>query len=275
VVKRIVVGIVLTVLLLALARMLSTRRPREIIVEREGFVIQHRTVTEQVGPGKPVVVLKIDKFIDIIPKIMLRSSTSGVLRVASLKHTGFGRYEFTMANLGRGERFEYAFRIDPPLGGRIRIPEQEDGFFLLKFKGEVSKVVLVLHIILMFGSFYFMIQSLFGAVSMLRGVEGMAGTVSMVRGTLACLFVGGWPLGFILNYQAFGTIWEGFPFGYDITDNKTQVIFLFWLVTALLVRGSLFGGNRERDRLGERGFAVAVIVSFAVSMLLFLVPHSL
>ena len=135
--------------------------------------------------------------------------------------------------------------------------------------------MLVLHIIFMFGAFYFMIQSLWSAIEILSTGEGMKSAVLNARWALLCTFIGGWPLGYLLNYQAFGPIWEGFPFGYDITDNKTQLIFLFWHVSLLLVRGSFLGRGRERDLLGPRGFALAVLLSYIVSLFLFIVPHSL
>jgi hypothetical protein len=52
-------------------------------------------------------------------------------------------------------------------------------------------------------------------------------------------------------------------------------MFVFWLISLLLVRGSFFGRDIKSDTLGPRGFAFAVIVSFVVSLLIFIVPHSL
>jgi hypothetical protein len=127
----------------------------------------------------------------------------------------------------------------------------------------------------MFGAFYFMIQSLWSAIDILSTGLGKKSAVSNARWVLLCTFIGGWPLGFLLNYQAFGPLWEGFPFGYDITDNKTQLIFIFWLVSLLLVRGSFLGKGEERDWLGPRGFALAILLSYIVSLFLFIVPHSL
>jgi hypothetical protein len=127
----------------------------------------------------------------------------------------------------------------------------------------------------MFGSFFFMVMSLFGAVRILRGQEGKRNTVNMARWVLILSFIGGWPLGFILNRQAFGPVWEGFPFGYDVTDNKTQLVFIFWLVSLLLAWGSFIGRGEEKDCLKAKPFAIAIVMSFLMSLALFLLPHSL
>ena len=274
-IKRIVLGLVLTVVLLGIARRLSTRNPRDINVEEGGVRVNHTTVTEQVGPGEPVISVRIEPADGGEPGIDFGQLGRAELRERRMVDSGGGLWEVSLPDVGKGNRLHYALRIIRQDGRVMRIPAQPDRFFLIKFKGEVSPIVLIVHIAFMFGAFFFMIQSLFGSVRILQGAEGKRGTVNAARWVLILSFIGGWPLGFILNYQAFGMLWEGFPFGFDITDNKTQLMFIFWLVSLLLVRGSLFGRGEETDILGPKGLAWAVMVSFVVSLLLFLVPHSL
>ena len=57
---RIVLGFILTVALLGISRRLSTRRPRDLAVDGDGFRLEHRTVTEQVGPGRPDLALSVE-----------------------------------------------------------------------------------------------------------------------------------------------------------------------------------------------------------------------
>jgi hypothetical protein len=61
---------------------------------------------------------------------------------------------------------------------------------------------------------------------------------------------------------AFGVAWSGFPLGMDLTDNKTLIAFLFWI--AALVAG--------RKGKAARPFVIAASL---VTLLIFLVPHSL
>lgn len=240
-----------------------------------GVRIRHTTVTEQVGPGEPTVFLSIASSEMVTPFVLYRSPHEAEPERRPMVPGSDDRWEARLPDRGKGGRLLYAFEIVRHGGDVRRLPEAPDGFYLIKFKGEYSSFVLVLHIAAMFGSFFFMFMSFFSAVEILKGTEGKRKTIVFARCVLILSFLGGWPLGFILNYQAFGPVWEGFPFGYDITDNKTQLMFVFWLASLLLVRGSFFGRDTKSDKLGPRGFAIAVILSFVVSLILFLVPHSI
>lgn len=273
--KRIVLGLIVTLGLLAAARRLSTNKPREIRVDSAGLVIIHRTVFEQVGPGEPAVGLTIRPAGDAEPFLLTSDAPHGDVDETPLVHIGNGMWEGRLPSRDKGEHLYYAFRVDIPGRGTVRLPRDPDSLFLVKYKGEITEPILVLHIIFMLGAFFFMVQSFWGALRILTGGEGKTVTVRLVRWVIFTTFVGGWPIGFILNHQRFGTVWEGFPFGYDITDNKTQIIFLFWIITVLFVRGSFLGRGESRDALGARGFAWAVIVSFVVSLALYMIPHSL
>jgi hypothetical protein len=272
---RIVIGIIVTILLLGVAKRISTRRPRELAAELGNLRIEHISVTEQVVPGGPAVSAMIVSDELIEPSVLYTVVGEEGTRRANMIHTGEGRWEAYLPAVEKGGSVLYALTIRREDGGMVRLPEEEGSFLLVKYKGKVSPLVLVLHIIFMFGAFYFMIQSLWSAIDILSTGTGKSSAVSNSRWVLVCAFIGGWPIGFLLNFQAFGPVWEGFPFGYDITDNKTQLIFFFWLVSLLLVRGSFLGKGEDKDMLGPRGFALAVLLSYIVSLFLFIVPHSL
>jgi ABC-type transport system involved in cytochrome c biogenesis permease subunit len=68
-------------------------------------------------------------------------------------------------------------------------------------------------------------------------------------------------LGPVIQKYAFGAYWTGWPFGHDLTDNKSLVAFIFWIIALVaLIR------NRSR-RLWP------VIAAF-VMLVVFLIPHS-
>ncbi|MCK4236905.1 MAG: hypothetical protein KAX38_07280 [Candidatus Krumholzibacteria bacterium] len=272
--RRVVLGMILTVGLLGLSGRLSTNKPQDISVGGVGLRLSHRTVYEQVGPGEPVLRLSVESTVAVQPWLVTRMPGGEVLE-ALMNDAGNGVWEMALPDLGKGKRLEYAFVVEGTGGESVRLPSQGGRFLVVKYKGDYSIVVLVLHIIFMFGAFFFMIQSFMGALWILMGAEGKSHTVGMMRWVMIFTFIGGWPLGFILNYQRFGPVWEGFPFGFDITDNKTQIMFLFWVVTVFLVGGSFFGRGEKFDRIGPRGFAWAVIISFIVSLSLYILPHSL
>jgi hypothetical protein len=257
------------------ARRLSTRNPADIVVEEDGMRASHRTVTEQVGPAQPLISIRVEPAPSVPPVVWWIAPPSHKINASAMVPDSAGAYEAHLPDLGKGKRMRYWITVSGEDGSTVRVPEDAGSSVLIKFKGAISRQVLGAHIAFMFASFFFMVMSLFSAIGILKGAEEKKAAVRLARWVLFCSFVGGWPLGFLLNYQAFGPIWEGFPFGYDITDNKTQVMFVFWLVSLLLVRGSFMGRGEEKDRLGPRAFAWAVIASFIVSLALFIVPHSM
>jgi hypothetical protein len=61
---------------------------------------------------------------------------------------------------------------------------------------------------------------------------------------------------------AFGAFWTGFPFGADLTDNKTMVALIGWII-------ALIAGRKSKSpRSWYLGAAILLLV-------VFLIPHSL
>jgi Na+/melibiose symporter-like transporter len=81
--------------------------------------------------------------------------------------------------------------------------------------------------------------------------------------------VGGMILGPIVQKYAFGAFWTGFPLGYDLTDNKTLLMWLVW-VGACGALGLRWAGA-TRERVGRAAVVVATVLMLAV----YLVPHSM
>ena len=152
--------------------------------------------------------------------------------------------------------------------GERRIPELGGAAggastIVMRFKDPVPLPVLLSHILLMF-------------VSMLIGIRAALGAVvddarsrRLAWITLAGLTVGGMILGPIVQRYAFGAYWTGFPWGYDLTDNKTLIMWLAWAVAcAVLVRG------RERATPGV-GARLVVGAAAVIMVGVYLIPHSL
>lgn len=274
--RRIIIGVLVTVALLGLARRLTVGKPVDLEVERGGVRASHRTVTQQVGPGAPVIEVRVRPAEGaVVSGVFGDPRTDELGELAFERSDEEGLFQAALPELPKGSRVRYAVTVAAPGGEPIRFPERPGAFVLLKYKGKASPVVLAAHIACMFGGFFCMVMSLFGAIRILRGREGKAGAVRFARWALLLSFIGGWPLGFVLNRETFGTLWEGYPFGYDVTDNKTQLMFVFWLASLLLVRGSFLGRNESADALPAKGFAWAIVTSFVVSLVLFVLPHSI
>jgi MFS family permease len=85
--------------------------------------------------------------------------------------------------------------------------------------------------------------------------------------TVVLIGIGGLLLGPIVQKHAFGAYWTGWPFGEDLTDNKTLAMWLAWVVAVFVL-----GRRRDpADRVARWTVAAAAVVMLAV----YLVPHSL
>ncbi len=143
--------------------------------------------------------------------------------------------------------------------GEIRIPEE--GTLILRYKDPVPVWILVPHIVCMFIGLLVGVRTALGAAFHPVGIPRLAWT------TLGLLTAGGMILGPIVQKFAFGAFWTGWPYGYDLTDNKTLIM---WMVWALVV--VVLALRRDRKDWVARG---AVLVAAAVMMTVYLIPHSL
>jgi uncharacterized membrane protein len=80
--------------------------------------------------------------------------------------------------------------------------------------------------------------------------------------TMVTLFVAGLILGPIVQKYAFDAYWTGWPFGQDLTDNKTLVAFIFWAVATWRLK------KNPENRTWP-------IVAMLVLVVVFLIPHSM
>ena len=127
---------------------------------------------------------------------------------------------------------------------------------VIRFKGAVPAWVLIPHIIIMFTAM--MMSTRTGLEALARGKNSYR--YSLI--TLVTLFVGGLILGPVVQKYAFGAYWTGWPFGQDLTDNKTLVAFIFWAIAAW----RLF--RKPENRTWP-------VVAMVVLLLVYLIPHSM
>lgn len=155
-------------------------------------------------------------------------------------------------------KLEYYVVLDTP-DGSVRIPEE--GTLILRYKDPVPLGVLVPHVIFMFIALLVGVRTALGALFYPVGLRKLAWT------TLALMTAGGMILGPIVQKYAFGAFWTGWPFGYDLTDNKTLIMWVVWVAVALV----LWKRPTPRDRVGRGSILLAAVVM----MIVYVIPHSL
>jgi len=127
---------------------------------------------------------------------------------------------------------------------------------ILRYRDPVPAWVFIPHVVIIFAGM------LFSTAAGLAALDRKRDPRRFVLWTVALLFVGGFILGPLMQKFAFGVAWTGFPLGTDLTDNKTLIAFLFWIV-------ALVAGRKGKP---ARPFVIAASL---VTLLVFLIPHSL
>ncbi|MFA5804718.1 MAG: hypothetical protein WC879_08735 [Melioribacteraceae bacterium] len=125
----------------------------------------------------------------------------------------------------------------------------------IRFKDPVPIWVLIPHIFAMF--FAMMLSTRTG----LEFFNKEPKLDKLTLWTIIVLFIGGFPLGFAMNGLAFGEMWGGWPFGHDVTDNKTQIAFIAWLIAFYFIK---------KNKNAKLAALLAAIIMLAV----YLIPHS-
>jgi hypothetical protein len=156
-------------------------------------------------------------------------------------------------------KVEYYLTLAGP-DGPIRVPQAARGSVVLRFKDPVPLYVLVPHIALMFLSMVFGLRTGLAALF----APGRMRRLAWI--TLGGMSLGGMVLGPIAQKYAFGAYWTGFPYGYDLTDNKVLIMWLVWLAACAAI-GFRAGA---RERLARWVVAIAALVVIVV----YAIPHS-
>ena len=130
---------------------------------------------------------------------------------------------------------------------------QKDEPVVIRFRNDVPAGILIPHILFMFAAMLFAVYTLLLVITRKEYRRWLIITA-------VTLFIGGFILGPLVQHVAFGPWWTGFPFGTDLTDNKTLISFLFFIAALATLKW----------RHNKWIVGLAVLVMLAV----FTIPHS-
>ncbi len=164
-----------------------------------------------------------------------------------------------------GDYYIFNLPSQPPAGKLIYYPllkcengeevliEKEEGL-IVRFKSPVPAWALVPHVLLMFIAMLLANYTAFAALFFKNRAVRYSLLVIITMG------VGGLIFGPIVQNYAFGAYWTGWPFGGDLTDNKTLFAFIVWVVAWLM--------NRKRS------LRYLFVIAALVTLLVYSIPHS-
>lgn len=149
-------------------------------------------------------------------------------------------------------KLEYYIEITDSKGTMTLMKENP---VVVRYKGSVPGYILTPHVIIMFAAMLF---STFTGLLCITNTPG----IRLYSGwTLGLLTAGGMILGPVVQKFAFGEFWAGIPFGWDLTDNKTLIAFIFWVVAV--------AANRKKERPAFTLLAAIVLLA------IYSIPHSM
>lgn len=173
--------------------------------------------------------------------------------------------EWTILEMQREGEEVYAMLPNQPAAGKLLyIVNLSDGMKLYKlteepvtirFKDHIPDWIPLPHVLLIFVALLF--STMTAVEALRRGRRVMTYTLL----TLVSMLIGGLIMGPIMQKYAFGAYWTGWPFGHDLTDNKTLVAFIVWLIAFFVLR------KNPRNRFWP---VFAAVITLAV----FVIPHS-
>ncbi len=130
-----------------------------------------------------------------------------------------------------------------------------DESVIIRFKDPVPLFVLLPHVLFMFSWMF---------VSTRTGIEALVSGKQVSRlswVSLILLLGGGLIFGPAVQKYAFDAWWTGWPFGHDLTDNKTFGALIFWIIAIWRMKKN--GGNKW------------VVIASIVTLTVYLIPHSM
>jgi hypothetical protein len=126
---------------------------------------------------------------------------------------------------------------------------------VIRFKGGVPGYILGPHILIMF------IAMLFSTGAGILAIARVPSYKKYGVWTMFLLIAGGMILGPLVQKFAFGELWTGVPFGWDLTDNKTLIALVFWIFAVIM--------NRKKER------PLYTVLAAAILLLVYSIPHSM
>jgi hypothetical protein len=242
--------------------------------------LSHTNVGEYIGEGSPdIVVVSEGSLAGVLMEEGLRlhfreRGTENFTKVIMGAAGSASVYLASIPHFDRGKWIEYYIEVRGVGGELLTFPGNtgEGVYYPLRFKGRVPLPLISLHVGTMFLGLLLFAFASYKSWRYLKSTGGYEGIEKISVYGLTALFIGGFPLGFLMGYFTFGTPWTGFPVGGDVTDTKTLIVFFYWLLAVGLFRSS--GADPDDDRK-QRRYANLVIWGTVFTVIIYAIPHSI
>ncbi|MFA8450577.1 MAG: hypothetical protein ACEPOW_07780 [Bacteroidales bacterium] len=245
-----IIAFLLTIGIASYQRMTGPTHPEYGDVKAFGGNIEYKFLRSwDVGSGAPVVVSVPDKDVQGFLRFRRYKSHDEWMEIPMNYHNG----KLVAELPAQPPAGKVMYNVTLTLGHKKLV--LCDAPLILRYKGAVPAYILVPHIIFMF------LALMFGIRVGLEIIFKRLNTLQISSYTLIFLVLGGLILGPIVQKYAFDAYWTGWPWGHDLTDNKTLAGVIFWFIAWIKLR------KNPNNRLWP---AIALLVFLTI----YLIPHS-
>jgi len=244
-------AVLLTLSAAVYQRMTGPTYPKRVKVNIENVEIKGKLLrSSNTGENAPVVLSNTPESVSAT-LYYKRYPSADEFSPQPFERRGSNLEAFLPSQLAAG-KLQYYLQIENN-GSSVELFKERP--ITIRFKGPVPNIMLIPHIIFIF------FAMLFSSLAGIYAFGNQDGYKLYGWITLGLLTLGGFIFGPMVQYYAFGEAWTGFPFGFDLTDNKTLIAGVFWIGALLL--------NYRKDR------PTYIVLAALALLVVFSIPHSL
>jgi hypothetical protein len=269
------IAVVITLGALIYQRLVGPTTPIRGNVVLAGETVKYKLLRSHGGPEDHTVTLKIEDQTVQGTLIHKRYKTSEAPVATTMTRNSDGELIGTLPYQPPGGKILYRIRLTTggvnivdrspledlttagsPGGDEITTLLPTATPVVIRFRGAVPMWIVIPHVLLMF------LSMLWSNRAGLEVVKSQGSHYLLGLRAFILLFIGGMIFGPLMQWYAFGEAWTGFPVGHDLTDNKTLIAVVFWIIALIAAK---------RSPTGARWWILAAAV---VTMVSFVIPHS-
>lgn len=283
---KILIALVLTVLMLYIAKSNSRGQSEFLTHTENGYTFEFHTVPKGYEKETTPITIEIKGDFSAGEQVMLRHNNENKIPISDLSRylaSAMNKSDSTKNGFvseilagERGGRFYFYYEVIDSTGSQLATMfETEKEPFVFKYIGHVPPVIFISHLFFIFATVFFISLATTSSFPLITGAStDVTPLAKYTFWAVVLCFIGGYPVGWGMNWYAFNGFWEGIPFGTDATDNKTQLLFVY-IVFAMLAMWGSFRGNPKKDLYSAKTSGWLGIISFFVMLAIYLIPHSI
>jgi len=237
--------------------------------------VEFKAIKEQRGIGDAHIEVTIESNIGQ-PNAQLNFKVNDVPQPArDFIYEGENVFSCKIPHQAKGTIVKYNLEITTATGTKIFFPksvEDEQKYYTLIFKGDVNRSLWIVHILLTIIPLLLFIIATYFAFKHIKQGYPISRALWLTIAAFLLFFIGIFPICMIIEYQVYGSIWDGWPFGNDVTDTKAVILFIYWFIVLFTMKNVIFKKG-EKNLVSDRVFASLVIIGTIITLALFLIPH--